>query len=135
IGVFQVSGLVRIVLGLILAPVLGFVGGYLAMKLSLWLVRGSTPRVNNVFRRGHILTTAGLALSHGTNNGQQSIGVITLGLILLGVQSSFDVPLWVIALVAGALALGVATGGYRMIRKLGAQIYQLRPIHGLSSQA
>lgn len=135
IGVFQIGGLLRIVLGLVLGPILGFVGGYVAMKISMWLVRGSTPRVNNVFRRGHIITTAGLALSHGTNNGQQCIGAITLGLILLGVQSSFDVPLWVIALVAGALAFGVATGGYRMIRKLGAQIYQLRPIHGLSSQA
>jgi PiT family inorganic phosphate transporter len=132
--VFLVGGLVRIVGGLLLAPVLGLVGGYLMMKILLWLVRGASPRVNGVFQRGHVFTTAALAMSHGTNNGQQSMGVITLGLVLLGLQSTFSVPLWVIALVAAALAMGVATGGYRMIRKLGAQIYRLRPIHGFSSQ-
>ncbi len=133
-NVFLVGGLLRIVLGLLLAPVLGFVGGYAGMKLLLWLVRNATPRVNVVFQNGHYFTTAALAMSHGTNNGQQSMGVITLGLVLLGIQSTFQVPTWVIALVAAALAIGVATGGYRIIRKLGGQIYRLRPIHGFSSQ-
>ncbi len=134
IGVFQIGGLVRILLGLLLAPLLGLVGGYLAMKLILFLVQGATPRINNVFRQGHLVTTPALAMSHGTNNGQQSIGVIVLGLGLLGTQTSFAVPLWVVFMVASALALGVATGGYRIIRKLGAQIYRLRPIHGFASQ-
>jgi len=133
-SVFQVGGLLRIVIGLLLAPVLGLAAGYLMMKLMLFLVRGASPRVNNIFRQGHYATTAALAMSHGTNNGQQSMGVITLGLVLLGVQSTFLVPLWVVFLVAAALAVGVATGGYRIIRKLGAQIYRLRPIHGFSSQ-
>lgn len=131
---FLPGGLVRILIGLLLAPLLGLVGGYIAMKIILWLVRGATPRVNIWFQRGHYLTTAALATSHGTNIGQQSMGVITLGLVLLGIQSTFVVPTWVIALVAAALALGVATGGYRIIRKLGGQIYRLRPIHGFSSQ-
>lgn len=134
LDVFRVDGLVRILVGLLLAPVLGFVGGLVMMKVVLWLVRGATPRVNRVFQNGHYLTTAALAMSHGTNNGQQSMGVITLGLVLLGVQTTFQAPTWVIALVAIALAAGVATGGYRIIRKLGNQIYRLRPIHGFSSQ-
>lgn len=133
-SVFQWNGLATILLGLLLAPLLGLTGGYIAMKIVLLLVRGASPRVNDIFRRGHLVTTAGLALSHGTNNGQQSIGVITLGLALLGVQSGFVVLPWVVFLVAVALAVGVATGGYRIIRKLGAQIYRLRPIHGFSSQ-
>lgn len=134
VDVFLPGGLVRILTGLILAPVLGFAGGFAAMKIILWLVRGATPGINNVFRRGHYFTTATLAMSHGTNNGQQSMGVITLGLVLLGLQSTFVVPTWVVALVAAALAMGVATGGYRIIRKLGGQIYRLRPLHGFSSQ-
>lgn len=132
--VFLTGGLIRIVAGLLLAPVLGIIGGFVMMRLVLWLVRGATPRVNVLFQRGHYVTTALLAMSHGTNNGQQCMGVITLGLVLIGLQATFQVPLWVIALVALALAIGVATGGYRIIRKLGAQIYRLRPIHGFSSQ-
>lgn len=132
--VFLVGGLLRILSGLLLAPLFGFIGGYLFMKLNLWLVRGATPRVNRVFQRGHYFTTAALSLSHGTNNGQQCTGLISLGLVLLGFQSAFAVPIWVTTLVATALALGVATGGYRIIRKLGAQIYRLRPIHGFTSQ-
>jgi len=131
---FLVGGFVRILTGLLLAPLLGFVGGFVTMKICLWLVRGATPRVNGVFQRGHFVTTAALATSHGSNNGQQCTGVITLGLVLLGMQPEFHVPTWVITLVAAALALGVATGGYRIIRKLGAHIYRLRPIHGFTSQ-
>lgn len=131
---FLAGGLARILVGLLLAPALGFAGGYVVMKACLWLVRGASPRVNRLFQRGHFVTTAALAASHGTNNGQQCTGVITLGLVLLGMQSAFEVPVWVMALVAAALALGVATGGYRIIRKLGAQIYRLRPIHGFTSQ-
>ncbi len=134
-SVFLPGGLAHIFLGLLLAPLFGLIGGYLAMKGFLWLARGSGPRVNAVFQRGHLFTTAALSMSHGTNNGQQCMGVITLGLVILGAQATFQVPLWVTALVAAALAAGVATGGYRMIRKLGAQMYRLRPIHGFSSQA
>lgn len=134
VSAFLPGGLLHILIGLILAPPLGFIGGFVVMKVCLWLVRGATPRVNRVFQRGHYLTTAALAVSHGTNNGQQCTGVITLGLVLLGTQSAFYVPVWVIGLVATALALGVATGGYRIIRKLGGQIYRMRPIHGFTSQ-
>lgn len=133
-GVFRLDGLLPIFFGLLFAPVLGFLGGYIALKVILWLARGSSPRINVLFQRGHYLTTAALAMSHGTNNGQQSMGVITLGLVLLGMQATFHVQTWVIAMVATALAAGVATGGYRIIRKLGGQIYRLRPLHGFTSQ-
>lgn len=133
-SVFRVDGMVRIFIGLLLAPVLGFLAGYIALKLILWLARGSSPHISILFQRGHYLTTPALAMSHGTNNGQQSMGVITMGLVLLGTQVTFQVQTWVIAFVATALALGVATGGYRLIRKLGGQIYRLRPLHGFTSQ-
>lgn len=133
-SVFRIDGMVRIFIGLLLAPVLGFAAGYIALKVILWLVRGASPRINVLFQRGHFFTTAALAMSHGSNIGQQSMGLITMGLVLLGLQVTFQVQTWVVAFVATTLALGVATGGYRLVRKLGGQIYRLRPLHGFTSQ-
>lgn len=134
VSAFLPGGLVHILIGLLLAPVFGLVGGFVTMKAIMFLSRGASPSINQVFRRGHLITTPALAMSHGANNGQQSIGVIVLGLSLLGTESTFNVPVWVTFMVALALALGVATGGYRIMRTLGAQIYRLRPVHGFASQ-
>ncbi len=135
IAVFKWDGILKIFAALLLAPLLGFVGGYLFLKITLFLVQGASPRINTVFRSLQSVTTIALALSHGANDGQKAMGLITLGLVVLGAQSDFTIPRWVTLLVAGALALGVATGGYRIIRTLGGKMYRLRPIHGLTSQA
>lgn len=135
LGVFKPEGVIRILLSLTFAPLAGFLGGYLLLKLTLFLMQSATPRVNNWFRGLQVLTTIALALSHGTNDGQKSMGLMTLGLVVLGVQRDFNVPSWVTLAAAGALALGVATGGYRIIRTLGGKIYRLRPIHAFASQA
>lgn len=135
IGVFKWDGIVKIFVSLLLAPPLGFIGGYVLLKLTLFLARGASPRINNVFRSLQGVTTVGLALSHGTNDGQKAMGLITLGLVVLNVQNDFTIPRWVTFACAAALALGVATGGYRIIRTLGAKMYRLRPVHGLDSQA
>jgi PiT family inorganic phosphate transporter len=135
IAVFKWEGIIKIFISLLAAPLLGFLGGYLLLKLTLYLVQGASPRINNQFRRLQSLTTIALALSHGTNDGQKAMGLITLGLVVLGVQPDFTIPRWVTLLAAAALALGVASGGYRIIRTLGARMYRLRPIHGLDSQA
>lgn len=134
IGVFKWAGVVKIFAGLVLAPIAGILGGYLLLKLVLYLARPATPRVNVIFRYAHTITTTLLAMSHGTNNGQQTMGLITLGLLTTGVQSQFAVPTAEIFAVALALALGVGTGGYRIIRKVGAHIYRIRPVHGFASQ-
>lgn len=135
LNVFKWDGIVKIFGALVLAPPLGFIGGYLFLKLTLFLSRGASPRVNNVFRSLQSVTTIALALSHGTNDGQKAMGLITLGLVVLGTQNDFTIPRWVTFAAAAALALGVATGGYRIIRTLGGKMYRLRPIHGLDSQA
>jgi PiT family inorganic phosphate transporter len=135
VAVFKWDGLVKIFTALLLAPLLGFLGGYLFLKFTLYLVQGASPRINNWFRSLQSVTTIALALSHGTNDGQKSMGLITLGLVVLGIQSDFSIPRWVTLLAALALAAGVATGGYRIIRTLGGKMYRLRPIHGLDSQA
>lgn len=133
--IFKWQGLVKILGGLLLGPVIGLAGGYLLLKLVLYLVQGAPPSVNVFFRRFQAVTTIALAMGHGTNDGQKSMGLITLGLVVLRVQSDFTVPQWVTVLVACAMGLGVILGGYRIIRTLGAKIYRIRPVHGISSQA
>jgi PiT family inorganic phosphate transporter len=119
---------------LFLSPVLGILFGYLFMNLTLFLVRGATPRINRFFKRAQIVTAAGLALSHGANDAQKTMGVITLGLLIDGVIDQFAVPIWVVAISAGMIALGTAVGGWRLIKTLGGRIYKIRPIHGFVSQ-
>jgi len=134
IGVVQTGGLTKIMIALLISPVLGLLFGFISMRLTLWLVRKAPPSVNKVFKRAQIVTLIGLALSHGTNDAQKTMGVITMGLLAAGLIPSFHVPLWVIALSSSAIAAGTALGGWRLIRTLGAKIYRIRPIHGLTSQ-
>ncbi|MGE5140693.1 MAG: anion permease, partial [Rudaea sp.] len=95
LGVFKSAGLIKIVGGLLLGPVVGLLGGFVLLRLILWLVQGAPPGINVFFRDGQALTTVALALGHGTNDGQKSMGLITLGLVVLGAQSDFIVPAWV----------------------------------------
>jgi PiT family inorganic phosphate transporter len=134
IGVVQINGLTKIMIALLISPVLGLVFGFIIMKLVLWLVRKAPPSINTVFKRAQIVTLIGLALSHGTNDSQKTMGVITLGLLAAGLLPAFRVPIWVIAISASAIAFGTALGGWRLIRTLGGKIYRIRPIHGLTSQ-
>ncbi len=134
LGVVQIPGLVKILLALLLSPPLGLLAGFLVMRLTLWLVRGASPKVNSVFRRLQVITLISLGLSHGTNDAQKTMGIITLGLVSLGYLETFQVPLWVITISAGAIALGTSLGGWRLIRTLGGRIFRIRPIHGLTSQ-
>ena len=132
--VVQLRGLSTVLLALFFSPVLGFLAGWLIMRLVLFLARGATPRINTFFKRAQLLTSMGLALSHGSNDAQKTMGIITLGLLVSGAVDSFRVPLWVVVASAGAIALGIASGGWRLIRTLGARIYRIRPLHGFSSQ-
>ena len=132
--VVRVDGLIKVVLALLLSPVAGLIMGFLVMRITLWIVRNASPRVSTVFRRMQVLTLVGLALSHGTNDAQKTMGVLTLTLFLTGRIATFYVPIWVIALSASAIALGTGFGGWRLIRTLGGKIYRIRPIHGFTSQ-
>ena len=135
VGAIHMDGLLKVVIALVLSPVLGLVFGYLLMKAVLFLVRGATPRVNWFFKRGQVLTAIALALSHGTNDAQKTMGIIAMGLVAGGFLSEFTVPFWVIALSAAAISLGTALGGWRIIRTLGAGLYRLRAVDGFVSQA
>ncbi len=128
------GGLFKVIIALFISPILGLVGGYLLMKLVLFLARGASPRINSLFKRSQIITSLALALSHGTNDAQKTIGIITMMLVTLGYLSEFTVPWWVVALCAGAMSLGTAFGGWRIIRTLGGKFYKIRPVHGFTAQ-
>ncbi|MCJ7511334.1 MAG: inorganic phosphate transporter [Anaerolineales bacterium] len=130
----QLAGLTRIVIALLVSPILGMGFGYVVMSISLFASRGATPKINHFFRRAQYGTLIGLALSHGTNDAQKTMGVITLGLVTSGMLETFEVPTWVIFICATAIALGTALGGWRLIRTLGGKIFRIRPIHGFTSQ-
>ena len=135
IDAIQAGGLIKVSVALFLSPVLGILFGYLLMNLTLFLARGTTPRINGFFKRVQLVTTVGLALSHGANDAQKTMGIITLGLLVDGVIDKFVVPTWVIVISAAVIALGVATGGGRLIKTVGGRIYKIRPVDGFVSQA
>ncbi len=133
-GVIKMAGLEKVLIALAISPPIGFVVGWLVLKTVLFLARGSGPGINLLFKRGQLVTALTLALSHGTNDAQKTMGVITMGLVASDVLPSFNVPLWVIAASAGAIALGTATGGWRLIRTLGGRFFRIRPVHGFGTQ-
>mgnify|MGYP001024349635 CR=1 FL=1 len=128
------SGLKKVLIALLFSPVLGLVGGYLFTRLAFWLCRHATPRANNVLRIGQVPTALALALSHGSNSAQRTMGVIVLSLMVCGIQSYFTVPSWVAALSAAVMACGMGVGGWRLIKTMGARFYRVRPIHGFNAQ-
>lgn len=133
-SVIQLSGLGQVLLALFASPFLGLLVGYLMMKLILFLARKASMKINFFFKNAQIITGVGLALSHGANDAQKTMGIITLALLTAGKIDHFEVPLWVIALSAGAIALGTSIGGWRLIRTLGSKFYKIRPVHGFAAQ-
>jgi PiT family inorganic phosphate transporter len=134
--VVQPLGLYWILFALFVSPPLGLLAGYLITKvifiLGTWL--RFSPRINQWFRRSQLVTSVGLALSHGANDAQKTMGVISLALLASGMLPEFEVPRWVVFISASAIALGTSFGGWRLIRTLGGRIFKVRPVHGFASQ-
>ena len=130
----HLPGLEKVLIALFASPVVGFVVGFLLLKLVLALSWSATPRINTLFKRTQILTGIALALSHGTNDSQKTMGIITLALVTGGYMRTFAVPLWVILLCATMIASGTAVGGWRLIRTLGGKIFKIRPVDGFAAQ-
>lgn len=130
----KMEGLVKVLLALFISPLVGFTVGFLTLRLIYLLARHATPNINNFFKQGQIFTALTVAASHGTNDAQKTIGIITLSLIIDGHLTDFSVPFWVILISAGMLAAGTAVGGWRLIRTLGGKFYKIRPVHGFSTQ-
>ena len=134
ISAIQIDGLIKVLLALLISPILGALLGWIIMAVILFLGQGFSPRINEVFRKGQWITTITLGLSHGSNDAQKTMGIITFGLIAFGVLPVFIVPTWVIGASATAIALGTALGGWRLIKTMGAGFYRIRAAHAFSSQ-
>ena len=129
------NGVYKVFLGLILSPLIGFILSILLMSFLMWLFRKSTPAlVSNLFGRLQIVSAAYMAFSHGSNDAQKTMGIITMALVSYYHLTDFHVPLWVIILCATAMAFGTAVGGWRIIKTLGVKLVQLRPIHGFAAE-
>jgi inorganic phosphate transporter, PiT family len=130
----QIGGLEKVLIALFTSPVIGLVFGYVVTKIVVFLSRRASLRVNWFFKNGQILTAVALALCHGANDAQKTMGIITLALVTSKMIDTFAVPLWVIFLCASFIAMGTAQGGMRLIRTLGMKFYKIRPIDGFNSQ-
>ena len=130
----HVTGIVKVLAALVLSPLIGFWAGFLLHRFVLGLLRGARPAINRSLRNAQYLTAAGLAFSHGANDAQKSMGILTLVLLLGGFIDQFAVPFWVMLACAIAMTLGILSGGWRIVRTLGFAIYKVRPVHALDSQ-
>ena len=136
-GAINWSVMSKVLASVVTAPVLGFIGGFALMVALLWVFRKSVPaRVRVLFSRLQVLSSFFIAYSHGKNDGQMPIGIITLALVAYtGNQLLWDsIPLWVILLSAASISFGTAIGGRRVMETLGMKVTTLRPIHGFAAQ-
>ena len=136
-GAIETAGLVgKVLIPAVVAPILAFVVAALAIGLSYRIVRNLRPGpVNRGYRLGQIATGGLLALAHGTNDAQKTMGVITLALIADGaLPAGADPPTWVIVASATAIALGTYSGGWRIIKTTGMRIIKMDPAQGFSAQ-
>ena len=125
----------KVIIPMILSPTVGLVGGYLLMVIALWLLRKANPhRVDRGFRIAQVFPATSLALGHGLQDAQKSMGIIVLALVTAGHQQNYEVPIWVVLLCALALAAGTYSGGWRIMRTLGRRIFPLRPVHGFVAE-
>ncbi len=131
----KMAGVIKVLIVLFVSPVIGLLAGYIIANIVFLLSWKASPNINSVFKKLQIITSLGLALSHGTNDAQKSMGLITLALVITGHLTSFAVPKWVVIICAGAIAIGTSVGSWQLIRTLGTKFYKIRPVHGFASQA
>ena len=125
----------KVVLPFIGSPLAGFCAGFLVMVAIYWIcARTLRRKVNAWFRRLQIMSAGFMALSHGLNDAQKTMGIITLALLLFGEIDSVEVPLWVKLSCASAMCLGTAIGGWKIVKTMGSRIFKLEPVHGFAAE-
>ena len=136
IGSWQIDGIIgKVLVPLVGSPIVGFTIGLLLMIVIFNVFRRAHPgRLNGAFRRLQVLSAAWMAFSHGSNDAQKTMGIMTLALVTAGVIPEFRVPLWVILVAATAISLGTAAGGWRIIKTMGSKVVKLDPVHGFAAE-
>lgn len=134
-GVLLWAGWKKVFMGIVFSTFLGFAGGFLIMTAVDWAFRKASPgRVRGLFRWLQVCSSAFMAFSHGSNDGQKFMGVFTMALVMGGVLQSFQIPTWVILLCAGTMALGTMTGGWRIMKTMGMKLTKLSTHQGFAAE-
>jgi PiT family inorganic phosphate transporter len=128
------KGFLYIIAVLMVSPLLGLIFGTLILRATLRLSQNLTPKAKYFFNRMQIISSIALSLSHGANDAQKPMAIIMMSLVILGISPTFHIPFWVIASCSVAIALGTASGGWRIIKTVGSRIYRLRSIHAFCAQ-
>ncbi|MGY2079942.1 anion permease [Modestobacter sp. SYSU DS0657] len=124
-----------VVVPMVVSPLVGFGVGYLVMLAILWAFRGvNAHRAHRGFRHAQVASSAAMALGHGMQDAQKTMGIITLALVTAGEIDTFEVPLWVVFAAAITISAGTYAGGFRIMRTLGRRIIQLTPAGGFAAQ-
>ncbi|MCO1659301.1 inorganic phosphate transporter [Pseudonocardia humida] len=136
-GTVKWSGVLeKVVIPMVVSPIVGFVLAGLVMLALLWIFRRGRPsRLSRGFRHAQTVSAAAMALGHGLQDAQKTMGVIVLALVVGGYHQGFEVPFWVIVVSAGALSAGTYAGGWRIMRTLGRRIIDLDPPRGFAAEA
>ncbi|HIZ29415.1 MAG TPA: inorganic phosphate transporter [Candidatus Adamsella sp.] len=130
----------KVIIPMFASPIVGFVVGFIFMLFLLRLFYKKNPdKVNRRFRRFQLLSSGLMALSHGSNDAQKTMGIISLALLVGGVlekspDGDFEIPIYVICVCAATIALGTMSGGWKIIRTMGSKIIKLKPIHGFAAE-
>ena len=130
----KLAGFEKVIIVLFTSPLIGFTVGYIITQIVFRLSWKASPKINTLFKRFQIVTSISLALSHGANDAQKSMGIITLALVTTGYLNTFEVPLWVIVACSSMIALGTSLGGWKLIRTLGSKFYKIKPVDAFCSQ-
>jgi len=134
-GAVLLSGWVKPVLFIVLAPVIGMFVALVLMIAVHWIFRRWRPdRVDRFFRKGQLFSAAFYSLGHGGNDAQKTMGIITTLLVTGGYLQKFEVPIWVILLSHAAIALGTLFGGWRIVKTMGSKITKLQPMGGFCAE-
>jgi PiT family inorganic phosphate transporter len=129
------SGWIMTLIFIVLAPLLGLLLGYILMTAVYWMFRHSTPRNMDVyFRKLQLVSAAIFSYSHGTNDAQKTMGIITGVLVTTGFLKTFEVPVWVILSAHAAIALGTMAGGWRIVHTVGSRLTRLKPRSGFCAE-
>ncbi len=135
LGALVVGKWPETILFIVVAPLIGMFSAFLMMILIYWMFQKATPRdMDSWFRKLQLLSAAALSFSHGTNDAQKTMGVITGVLVTTGIQKSFHVPTWVIFAAHAAIALGTLSGGWRIVHTMGRKLTKLKPRTGFCAE-
>ncbi|QKV93497.1 inorganic phosphate transporter [Streptomyces sp. NA02950] len=126
----------KIVIPMVISPIVGLVLGYFVMVIILWMFRKSNPhKAKRGFRIAQTVSAAGMALGHGLQDAQKTMGVVVMALVIAGVEDEGDpIPVWVKIACAAMLSLGTYAGGWRIMRTLGRRIIELDPPQGFAAE-